>query len=528
MKLLLGRHLAIRVIAPIAALMVVMVLAGVTALAVVNNDDARRALEDRAKVTTEIMAGGLVAALWDVDKDAAAIQLHGLASDPDYLTSQILDAKGKLFARDGTPATDPDTLVRKSDIVRHDGGKAEVLGTIEVQLSPHRVETLARARETMIAAIGGLVIVLLCGALFFIVHGVTRPIEQLTATMSQLAEGDTSVEIPSRGRSDELGRMAAAVDVFKQNALERARLSEAREEQQLQAMEEKRVALITMADKIEAETTQALDHIGINTGAMAATADEMRASADRTGASANGASEAAARALANAQTVSSAAEQLAASIREIGGQVSQSTTMVGRAVEAGQQTRTTIEALNQQVGRIGAVADMIGEIAARTNLLALNATIEAARAGDAGRGFAVVAAEVKQLANQTARSTEEITRHIGEVRTATSASVEAVARIEHTIGEVNSIATSIAAAVEEQGAATAEIARNVTETASAANLMTRRIDEVSGEAQQTRQHAAAVHDNTANLHRQVDDLRHSVIRVVRAAAPEADRRKVLG
>ena len=167
---------------------------------------------------------------------------------------------------------------------------------------------------------------------------------------------------------------------------------------------------------------------------------------------------------------------------------------------------------------------MIGEIAAKTNLLALNATIEAARAGDAGKGFAVVASEVKALATQTARSTEEIARHIGEVRGATGASVAAVARIEQTISEINAIAGSIAAAVEQQGAATAEIARNVAETAAAANEMTSRTTEVSAEAEQTGIHAADVRENAVALNTAVGELRHSVIRVVRTSTPEVDRR----
>jgi methyl-accepting chemotaxis protein len=520
-----ARNLAIRVIAPIAALLAVMVLAGVTSLTMVLNNDAHQALEDRAKVTTEIMAGGLVAALWDVDKDSAATQLGGLGSDPDYLSSQILDAKGGVFARHGTGTTGSGALIHKADIVRHDGGKTEVLGTIELRLSTLRADSQARTRTIVVAATGAGLILVLCGALFLIVRGATRPIVQLTATMSRLAEGDTTVEVPSRGRSDEVGRMAAAVEVFKEHAVERTRVAQVTEEEHRRAEAEKRAALVGMADKIEVETTRALDRIGHHTGAMATTADEMNASADRTGTSARSAATAAAQALANVQTVSSAAEELAASIREIGGQVSHSTVMVGRAVEAGQQTRAAIEALNQQVGRIGAVADMIGEIAAKTNLLALNATIEAARAGDAGRGFAVVASEVKQLATQTARSTEEIARHIGEVRAATNTSVQAVARIEQTIGEVNTIATTIAAAVEEQGAATAEIARNVTETASAANEMTQRIDEVSGEAEQTGHHAVAVRDNAAGLHRQMDELRHAIISMLRTATPEVDRRQ---
>ena len=185
-----------------------------------------------------------------------------------------------------------------------------------------------------------------------------------------------------------------------------------------------------------------------------------------------------------------------------------------------------MEALNEQVGRIGAVADMISEIAAKTNLLALNATIEAARAGDAGKGFAVVASEVKALATQTASSTQEIGRHIDEVRAATGASAAAVRRIEQTIGEINAIAGSIAAAVEEQGAATAEIARNVAETATAANEMTGQISEVSSEAERTDQHAGAVQDNASGLNAAVSELKQSLIRVVRTSTADVDRRIV--
>jgi methyl-accepting chemotaxis protein len=283
-------------------------------------------------------------------------------------------------------------------------------------------------------------------------------------------------------------------------------------------------ALQNMADTIEAETSAALEEISHHTASMAATAATMNASASRTGAAAQSAAEAADQAVANAQTVASAAEQLSVSIREISSQVNQSTAVVGRAVAAGREARATIEALNGKVERIGEVASMISDIAAKTNLLALNATIEAARAGEAGRGFAVVAGEVKQLANQTARSTEEINRHINEVRAATGASVGAVGAIERTITEMDAIAGSIASAVEEQGAATAEIARNVGQTAAAANEITNRIGEVSTEAQDTGQHSADVQIDAAGLAELVSELRRTVVRVIRTSSADVDRR----
>ena len=374
--------------------------------------------------------------------------------------------------------------------------------------------------------LAGLVLAgLLCiGIGWLIVRAVSTPITAMTAAMRRLAAGDTAVEIVGASRGDEIGKMAQAVEVFKRNAIERENLEAEQKALERRAAEEKQAALISMAEKIETETNEALEGIGSRSESMAATAEAMRSSASRTGAAAENAATAAARALANAQTVASAAEQLSASISEIGGQVSQSNEVVGRAVAAGSETRAKMEALNERVGRIGAVADMIGEIAAKTNLLALNATIEAARAGEAGKGFAVVASEVKQLATQTARSTEEITRHIGEVRAATGESVASVKQIEQTIGEINAIAGSIAAAVEEQGAATAEIARNVAETATAADTMTTRTTEVSTEAAQTGHRAVEVLEGTTALNASVEELRRAVIHVVRTSSAEVDRR----
>ena len=380
--------------------------------------------------------------------------------------------------------------------------------------------------STRVWIMGALVVAVLisCIAVFAIIRGVSMPLRAMTTAMQRLAEGDEETAIAGTGRHDEIGCMASALEVFRSNIIDNRQLAKAREEDRQRADAAHRAALIDMAAKIESEAGLAFDQIGSRTMAMAATADEMHVSSARTGDLARDASTAAQQVLANAQTVASSSEQLSGSIREIAAQVSQSTTVVASAVESASETRGVMKALNDRVSQIGAVADMIGEIASKTNLLALNATIEAARAGDAGKGFAVVASEVKALATQTAASTQEIARHISEVRAATSASVDAVSRIEQTIGQVNAIAGSIAAAVKEQGAATSEIARNVTETASAANQMTGQIGDVSAEAERTDHQAGEVHNNASGLNAAVDGLKRSLVQIVRTSTADVDRR----
>ncbi len=359
----------------------------------------------------------------------------------------------------------------------------------------------------------------------FLLRRVLSPLVAMTRAMHQLANGDLTTEIPAMDRKDEVGRMAAALDVFKRQGVESVRLAHERQAQRAHAEADKRAALLAMADLIETEAGASVEAVSHETERMAETTDRLAAAAARAGADAKTASESADEALVNTQTVASAAEELSASIREIAAQVGRSTEIVGRAVHTGQAAQETIVALTGRVAQIGTVAGLIADIAAQTNLLALNATIEAARAGDAGKGFAVVASEVKALAIQTTRSTEQISLHIEAVRAATDGTVQAVGQIEAAITEIDHVGAAIAAAVEQQGAATEEIARSVARTSQAAREVASRVAGVSSEAVQSGSQAVEVHQHLAELGRHVAALKQTVVRIARTSTQEVDRRR---
>ncbi len=335
---------------------------------------------------------------------------------------------------------------------------------------------------TMMAALGALVI----GALLAwrISGSIAGPIRAMTAAMGRLASGDIGTDVPGLARADEVGAMAKAVQVFKENAIERARLEESQAAER--AEKERRVAAIErLIESFEAQVTAALadvsgaaEQLGVTARSMAALA---RDTSDQAGASASAAQHTSG----NVQTVASATEEMAASIREIARQVERSTAIAAQAVTEAESTTTAVRGLSDAANRIGEVIELIQNIAAQTNLLALNATIEAARAGDAGKGFAVVANEVKTLATQTARATEDIASQISGVQTATQGTVQAIQSIGRTIVSVNEISAAIAAAIAEQDATTGEITRNVQEAAVGTESVSHTIVQVNAAAGET-------------------------------------------
>ena len=337
-------------------------------------------------------------------------------------------------------------------------------------------------------------------------NGIARPVIGMTGAMNKLAGGDKTVVVPGAGRSDEIGEMAAAVDVFKANMIEAERLAEVQRGEQ-EERERRARSVDELTQNFDGKIGGILDTVSGAAGALEQTATSMSSTAEETSQQAVSASAASEEASVNVQTVAAAAEQLSNSIVEIGQQVGKSTNIARTAVTEAQRTHDTVQGLVDAAKQIGEVVSLITAIAEQTNLLALNATIEAARAGDAGKGFAVVASEVKNLANQTARATEEIGGQIGTVQAATEDAAAAIEGIGKTIGEINEIAASIAAAVEEQQASTSEIARNVEQAAAGTSEVSANIVNVEQAAGETGSAASQVLGASQDLAKQSDDLK---------------------
>jgi methyl-accepting chemotaxis protein len=353
-------------------------------------------------------------------------------------------------------------------------------------------------------------VIVLCGIVALVLgRSMTRQIGGITASMRELAAGDTSIEVPSTDAKDELGEMARAVLVFRDNAIERERLA-AEQIAEVEARNRRSAAVDQLIRGFEDAAGRSLQALRGASGELDGASDQLDTSSGAVTSEATGATDAMEQAAASVASAAAAAEELSASIAEIAGQASKSTEVAGTAVAEAERTAQTMGSLAQAATRIGEVVNLIQAIAGQTNLLALNATIEAARAGEAGKGFAVVASEVKNLAAQTAKATEEIASQIGAIQEASGDAVDAIDKVSTVIGEMRQIAASVAAAVEEQNAAVSTIAEAVNrasdETRGGAEAMSR----VGGTAQSARETASDVRSLSGRLGEEAQALDHEI------------------
>ncbi len=382
------------------------------------------------------------------------------------------------------------------------------------------VEAAVWSKTKEFLAVGGLILLVVLTATSLMARSITRPIARTLATMQAIADDKLDIEVTGTEQTSEIGRLARMAGIFRDKGLRLRAIEAERKEDEARAAAEKRRLMQQLADEFELAIREIVKSVGAAASNMKASAQQLDAAAGETTKRAQTVVTASAEAAGNVSTVAVATEELTSSIQEITRQVSSASETAANAVQEADVSSRTVTSLSEATGRIGDVVNLISEIASQTNLLALNATIEAARAGEAGKGFAVVASEVKALATQTAKATEDITIQIQSVQKAAQDSVAAIQGIVRTIGSIDSISSMIAAAVEEQGAATSEISRNIQQASDGTRDVSDNVGGVAKVASQTREIAVSTLDLAQRLQGEATQLDQAVsnfINKIRAA-----------
>ena len=438
-------------------------------------------------------------------RDVSEVRRLGIANQNDQAIALVHSAIDPIF----------------SSLLADGNALAEDIRLYMEKGSDDLTEQTDATRRTLLVVSGLGMLAGLIAATFIATIGIARPLDRLVKVLQRMAQGEIDAQIKEAARRDEIGAVGKAVEGIKAMvARKAAEEAEVKRLADAAAAAERKRTMIELADGFERAVGSIVGMVSSSATELQTTAQAMTSSATETASQSTTVAAAAEQASANVQTVAAAAEELGSSVQEIGRQVLGSANLAQTAVGEADETHHLVQALTQAAARIGEVIGLISNIAAQTNLLALNATIEAARAGEAGRGFAVEATEVKELAGQTARATEEISQQIAQIQGVTGQAVSAIDAIAGRIREINGVATTIAAAVEQQGAATQEIVRNVAQAATGTDQVTSNIVGVAQASEATGAAATQVLGAASALSRQSEQLGTEVSRflaTVRAA-----------
>lgn len=506
---LTGDRILVQSLLYTTVLLVILVILGVyitfeMTRAAVYDDQIEQTRTDAA------LAGqAITEAVWDMSPERAMGILEALGQKRGFVGAEIYDDTDTLFeshlAVSEVP-NDDHLIIEEAEIIKDDMN----IGHFKLMISTeHLEEKIMDTAETL--ALGGFIaLVVLIVVQFFTLRSIVGPIVTMTGTMTALSNGDLDEPVPALNRHDEIGKMARAVEVFKQNAIQKVELEREQEETKRQAEENRRKDMLSIADQLEADISAVVKSVNDSAGNLNQTATELAGAARNASDSAMTVTSASEEATANVETVAAAAEQLNASIREINQQIRRSADIAKAGVGEAEKANTQVDQLTEAAQRIGKVVDLITEIASQTNLLALNATIEAARAGEAGKGFAVVAQEVKNLATQTANATKDISSQVSNVQAVSGETASSISQISGILVEINGVIGAISTAVEEQGASTQEIARSVQEASQGTRSVSNSIVVVSDAAKNSGDLAARVMDMSSNIAQQAETQTYTV------------------
>ena len=479
----------------------------------------REALLTRGRMVAELQARGAAIPLFDLDFEQVEEVAKAAQSDPDFLAALVRDDKGKVVAKAGNPDQGTGFVEMTAEIKGGENGQKKKIGEFVLRLQTAKLQE--HMLEGALRRIGGSIVgfLIIMGVLYTIVTAISRPLEMLTGVVARIAVRDYAITIPALERSDEVGAMARTLDDLKNKAAERVRL-EAENRAQREAEAARAQYLTEIGQQFDQKVSQVLQEVSAAANQVQSSAQTMFANAVRADQCNDSVMSSMDQVAGNVTSARSAAEELNDSIQAIAENVNQSVAMSQQALQRADSTRTTVETLVTAAERIGEITELINSIASQTNLLALNATIEAARAGEAGKGFAVVAAEVKNLANQTAKATEDIANQIQAIQTVTGETVVGIKAISETIVSLNHRSTEIATAVEQQLGATREIASQVRHVSDEAGTVTSNImvaveasDDVSTTAKTTVSVAEMLHNRFGTLRDEV----HTFLARIRSA-----------